>query len=241
MSAPGPLRRFLALLARTLGFQLTVEADPVTVIEAALRELQASLDRFKTEVVKVLTDMHRLSAQMDGLLVEADSWEKRAAIARREGRADIVEEAGRRRLEVIEEAEALDPMLTEQKAAAQEMRDALRLHAERVERARRRVLQLKTQQHQEQARLVMQQIARQLRNGGDHLAELEAGFVDAAYLQAGADEAELAAHGRLGSDSLERAFQQLEAKAGARVGTPALGAGPAGTDLPMRRAGLLKA
>ncbi len=134
----GFLKRFWRIAEYKANGAMEGLESPEQLLDGALDELNAEVERLRRSVASVVADEKRLKLQIDEHLGKAREWESRAAVALRDQREDMAREALLQKHDCDARALSLQGRWQEQKRAAEQLKTALRSASERVAETKRK-------------------------------------------------------------------------------------------------------
>ena len=199
------LRRIVELIRASLNTLIDRAEDPEKMLEQMMRDLQASYDRSRTEVARVLGEKHRLAAQLQSSDLEARDWERKAVLALKAGDEALARKALERKRAVVEVADGYRAQVEEQTAVSEKLKDALRALENKLSEARvkRSLLSARHKRAMAQRKIHIALEAAGSTTAFDNLARLES--------RIGELEAEGLAAAELSTSPLEARFRELDA------------------------------
>jgi len=134
----GIFGRMKTLLKANVNDLASKAEDPERVMTQLIRDMEEQLGEAKIQVRDTITDQKKLEKQFESARKQAAEWERKAMVAVEAGRDDLAREALSRKQEQDELAAEFQENAERQKAAAAELRDALRGLASKIEEAKRK-------------------------------------------------------------------------------------------------------
>ena len=234
----GIFSRIGTLLKANINDLVSRAEDPEKILNQLILDMREQLIEAKKQVAVAIADEKRLKKQLDNELNLAREWEKKAMMAVRAGRDDLAKEALMRKTEHDSLAQEFQGQWEAQKAAADQLRDALRRLNNKIEEAKRKKNLLIARQKRAQAQKKIQETMAGLSDTSafDTFKKMEEKIErDEAEAEAGAELAE-----EMTGDALASKFQDLEAEQGADDALSALKAkmgmgSSAGATLPAKQ------
>ena len=209
----GIFSRMSTLLKANINDLISRAEDPEKILNQLIIDMKEQLIAAKKQVAVAIADEKRLKKQLDNELNLAREWEKKAMMAIRAGRDDLAKEALSRKTEHDNLAREFQGQWEAQKAAADQLREALRRLNAKIEEARRKKNLLIARQKRAQAQKTIQNTMAGLNDAGAFDA------FDRMEEKIGRMEAEAEASAELAQDmagsDLESKFADLEKDAGA--------------------------
>jgi len=202
----GIMTRIGTLVAANLNHLVSRAEDPELVLEQLVRELRDHLAKAKRDVAVSIADTKKLERHTRREEQLGIEWEKKALMAVRAGRDDLAKEALRRKHEHAELHAAYHEQWEVQHAASEQLKEALRAMARKIEEAEQRKRLIVMRKRQLEARRRIQDTIGTLQQASPmaRIAEIELRIDDAhAQLEAEIELTEQA-------PELEEQFLQLE-------------------------------
>lgn len=112
--------------------------DPEKMLNQMIIDMKEQLVDAKKQVAVVIADEKRLKMQYEGSRAQAQEWEKKAMLAVRAGDDNLAREALGRKTEHENMASEFNKQWEQQKAAADQLRDALRMLNKKIDEAARK-------------------------------------------------------------------------------------------------------
>lgn len=198
------LRRIVELIRTSLNSLIDRAEDPEKMLEQMMRDLQASYDRSRTEVARVLGEKHRLAAQLQASDLEARDWERKAVLALKAGDEALARKALERKRSMVEVADGYRAHVEEQTVVAEKLKDALRALENKLAEARvkRSLLSARHKRAMAQRRIHIALEAAGSTTAFDNLARIESRIDEL--------EAEGLAAAELSTSPLEARFRELD-------------------------------
>ena len=116
------------------------------LLDGAIGELNAEVERLRRAVAGVIADEKRLKAEIDELRGKGREWESRAALALKDAREDLAREALLQKHDCDARALALHGKWEEQKRSAEQLKAALRQASEKIADTKRKYAVLAARQ-----------------------------------------------------------------------------------------------
>lgn len=152
----GIFSRLGTLLKANINDLISNAEDPEKILNQLIVDMKEQLIEAKKQVAIAIADEKRLKKQLDNELNLAREWEKKAMMAIRAGRDDLAKEALMRKTEHDKLATEFQGQWEAQKAAADQLREALRRLNSKIEEARRKKNLLIARQKRAQAQKTIQ-------------------------------------------------------------------------------------
>ncbi len=204
----GIFGRMKTLLKANVNDLASKAENPELVLNQLILDMEDQLRAAKLQVRDTITDQKRLEKQLETALASSKEWERKAMIAVEAGEDDLARAALGRKQEADDQAEEFQAGHERQKAAANELKLALRGLGDKIEEAKRKKAILL-------ARAKKAALTAQMAGGAGVGADTSA--FDSFERQAGKIEnleAEVAAHGEIDDTlhvaELESKFRGLE-------------------------------
>ncbi len=216
----GIFSRLGTLLKANINDLISRAEDPDKILNQLIIDMKEQLIEAKKQVAVAIADEKRLKKQLDNELNLAREWEKKAMMAVRAGRDDLAREALMRKSEHDNLAQEFQAQWEAQKAAADQLRDALRRLNAKIEEAKRKKNLLIARQKRAEAQKTIMKTMSSLNDTSafDAFSRMEE-KIDRV-------EAEAQAHAELAEeqtgDTLSGKFADLEAQSGAEDALSAL-------------------
>ncbi len=134
----GIFGRLGTLLKANINDVISKAEDPEKILNQLILDMKDQLIEAKKQVAVAIADEKRLKKQLDNELHMAREWEKKAMMAVRAGRDDLAKEALRRKSEHDQLSTEYQGQWEAQKAAADKLRDSLRMLNNKIEEAKRK-------------------------------------------------------------------------------------------------------
>lgn len=209
----GIFRRLAQLLKSNVNDLISRSEDPEKMLNQVVVEMNQQLVEAKKQVAVAIADEKKLLRQFEAERAKADEWEKRAMLAVRAGDDALATEALARKKDHDALAEQLEQQWAKQKAAVDQLKNALRVLNNKIEDAKRKKNVLIARKKRAEAQKAIQETMSGLQNASafetfDRMAQkIERIEAEA---EAGAELAE-----EYTGDVLAHKFQQMEATVGA--------------------------
>jgi len=152
----GIFSRLGTLLKANINDLISNAEDPEKILNQLIIDMKEQLIEAKKQVAIAIADEKRLKKQLDNELNLGREWEKKAMMAVRAGRDDLAKEALMRKVEHDNLATEYQGQWEAQKAAADQLREALRRLNAKIEEARRKKNLLIARQKRAQAQKTIQ-------------------------------------------------------------------------------------
>lgn len=199
----GIFGRMKTLLKANVNDLASKAENPELVLNQLILDMEDQLRAAKLEVRDTITDQKQLEKKLEAALAASREWERKAMIAVEAGKDDLAREALGRKQEADSQAAEHQIGLEQQKAAADQLKVALRNLATKIEEAKRKKNVLVARAKKAE---LTQSMANSSGVGGDTSAfdsfERQAGKIENL-------EAEVAASGEI-DDTLQ--FEELDSK-----------------------------
>jgi phage shock protein A len=204
----GIFQKLSMLLRSNINDVISRAENPEKMLTQILADMRGQLARARQEVAVAIADERKLRVQVEEEQRHAADWEHRAVLAVREERDDLAKQALLRHQEHTERATALDATWRRQAAETEKLKESLRQLNEKIEEAKRkRNLLVAKQKRAHAQRRIHDTMAglsdRSAFEAFDRMAEKIEDSERKALAAAEVTES-------LSSDSLEKAFNQLE-------------------------------
>lgn len=209
----GIFGRLGTLLKANINDVISKSEDPEKILNQLILDMKDQLIEAKKQVAVAIADEKRLKKQLDNELHMSREWEKKAMMAVRAGRDDLATEALRRKSEHDNLSSEFQGQWEAQKAAADKLRDSLRMLNNKIEEAKRKKNLLIARQKRAEAQ-------QKIQNTMSSLSDTSAfDSFDRMSKKIEQMEAEAEASAELNADmegtDLENQFASLEATTGA--------------------------
>jgi len=152
----GIFSRLGTLLKANINDIISKAEDPEKILNQLIVDMKEQLIEAKKQVAVAIADEKKLKKQLDNELNLSREWEKKAMMAIRAGRDDLAREALMRKTEHDNLATEFQGQWEAQKAAADQLRDALRRLNAKIEEAKRKKNLLIARQKRAQAQKTIQ-------------------------------------------------------------------------------------
>lgn len=209
----GIFRRLAQLLKSNVNDLISRSEDPEKMLNQVVVEMNQQLVEAKKQVAVAIADEKKLLRQTEQERAKADEWEKRAMMAIRAGDDALATEALARKKDHDSLAAQYDEQWRKQKAAVDQLKNALRVLNNKIEDAKRKKNVLVARKKRAEAQKAIQETMSGLQNASafetfDRMAQkIERIEAEA---EAGAELAE-----EYTGDVLAHKFQQMEVTVGA--------------------------
>ena len=172
----GMMDRVKTLLKSNVNHAMAKVEDPERVIHQLVLDMKDQLIEAKKQVAVTIADEKRLKKQAEAELLRAHEWEKKAMMAVQVGRDDLAREALRRKTEHEQTGAQYHAQWEAQKAAADQLREALHQLTRKIEEAERKKRLLISRQRQVEAQRHMQETMQSMNQHApmERLSQLEA-------------------------------------------------------------------
>lgn len=134
----GIFGRMKTLLKANVNDLASKAENPELVLNQLILDMEDQLRKAKLEVRDTIADQKRLEKQLEAALADSKEWERKAMIAVEAGKDDLAREALGRKAEADDRAAQHQTGLEQQKAAAEQLKVALRGLATKIEEAKRK-------------------------------------------------------------------------------------------------------
>lgn len=204
----GIFSRIGTLLKANINDLISKAEDPEKILNQLIIDMKEQLIEAKKQVAVAIADEKRLHKQLENEMNLSREWEKKAMMAVRAGRDDLAREALMRKTEHDNLAKEFQAQWEAQKAAADQLRDALRRLNAKIEEASRKKNLLIARQKRAEAQKTIHETLSGLNNSSafDAFGRMEE-KINRIEAEASAS-AELA--GEMTGDNLASKFADLE-------------------------------
>ncbi len=201
-------QRVSTLVKSNINALISGAEDPEKILNQLIRDMRQQFMEARKQVAISIADEKRLKKQYEGEHKKASEWEKKAMTAVKAGRDDLARQALARKSEHDTIAEQFKEQWVAQKAAADQLKDALRrLNTKIQEASRKKNLLIARQKRAEAQKKIQDTMSGMSDNGAfDTFARMEE-RVDRTEAEA---QASLELSGELEGDSLAGEFAALE-------------------------------
>ena len=134
----GIFSRLAQLIKSNLNDLISKSEDPEKMLNQVVLEMTEQLANAKKQVAVSIADSHRLGKQYENEAQQAKEWERKAMMAVRAGNDELAKEALARKREHESLANAFGEQWEKQKAAVEQLKNALRLLNAKIEEAKRK-------------------------------------------------------------------------------------------------------
>lgn len=209
----GIFRRLAQLIKSNINDLISRSEDPEKMLNQVVVEMNQQLVEAKKQVAVAIADEKKLLRQTEAEREKAQEWERRAMLAVRAGDDALATEALARKKEHEALAAQFEEQWRKQKAAVDQLKNALRVLNNKIEDAKRKKNVLIARKKRAEAQKAIQETMSGLQNASafetfDRMAQkIERMEAEA---EAGAELAE-----EYTGDVLAHKFQQMEATVGA--------------------------
>lgn len=152
----GIFSRITTLLKANINDLISKSEDPEKILNQLILDMKEQLIEAKKQVAVAIADEKRLKKQLDNELMQSREWQKRAEQLVRAGRDDLAREALTRGASHDKLAEEYKKSWEQQKAAADQLRGALRQLNKKIDEASRRKNLLVARQKRAEAQKTIQ-------------------------------------------------------------------------------------
>lgn len=206
-------QRISTLVKSNINALISSAEDPEKVLNQLIRDMRQQFIDARKQVAVSIADEKRLKKQYDGELKKATEWENKAMTAIRAGKEDLARQALARKSEHDTLAEQFLEQWTAQKAAADQLKEALtQLNSKIQEASRKKNLLIARQKRAEAQKKIQDTMSGMSDNSAfDTFARMEE-KVDRNEAEA---QASLELAGGMG-DELDREFAALESSGAAQ-------------------------
>ena len=209
----GIFSRLAALIRSNINDLISKSEDPEKMLNQVVLDMNNQLVEAKKQVAASIADEKRLAKQAEQELANSAEWERRAMMALRAGNEDLAKEALNRKKEHDTLAQTFKDQWQKQKAAVDNLKQALRMLNDKIEEAKRKKNVLIARKKRAEAQKAIQETMSGLKDQSafetfDRMAQK----ID--QLEAEAEAGEELAEEYTG-DVLASKFSQLEKTAGA--------------------------
>ena len=209
----GIFRRLAQLLKSNVNDLISRSEDPEKMLNQVVVEMNQQLVEAKKQVAVAIADEKKLLRQFEAERAKAEEWERRAMMAVRAGDDALATEALARKKDHEALAAQLEQQWAKQKAAVDQLKNALRVLNNKIEDAKRKKNVLIARKKRAEAQKAIQETMSGLQNASafetfDRMAQK----IERIEAEAEAS-AELAEE--YTGDALAHKFQQMEVTVGA--------------------------
>jgi phage shock protein A len=209
----GIFSRLAQLIKSNLNDLIAKAEDPEKMLNQVVIEMTEQLANAKKQVAVSIADAHRLGKQFETESQQAKEWERKAMMAVRAGNDELAKEALARKREHEQLANAFGEQWEKQKAAVEQLKNALRLLNAKIEEAKRKKNVLVARKKRAEAQKAIQETMHGLKDqSAFETFDRMAGKIEQMEAEADAS-AEMAEE--YSGDQLAHKFDKLEATAGA--------------------------
>ncbi len=134
----GIFSRLAQLIKSNLNELISTAEDPEKMLNQVVLEMTEQLASAKKQVAVSIADSHRLGKQYENEAQQVKEWERKAMMAVRAGNDELAKEALARKREHETLANAYQEQYEKQKAAVEQLKNALRLLNNKIEEAKRK-------------------------------------------------------------------------------------------------------
>ena len=201
-------QRISTLIKSNINALISSAEDPEKILNQLIRDMRQQFIEARKQVAVSIADEKRLKKQYEGELKKAAEWETKAMTAIKANREDLARQALARKSEHDGLAEQFKEQWVAQKAAADQLKDALtRLNSKIQEASRKKNLLIARQKRAEAQKKIQDTMSGMSDNGAfDTFARMEE-RVDRTEAEA---QAALELSGDIEGDALAREFSELE-------------------------------
>jgi len=205
-------QRISTLVKSNINALISGAEDPEKVLEQLIRDMRSQFIDARKQVAVSIADEKRLKKQYEGEVKKATDWEARAMTAIKANKEDLARQALGRKSEHDTLASQFQEQWMAQKAAADQLKDALtQLNAKIQEASRKKNLLIARQKRAEAQKKIQDTLSGMGDNSAfDTFARMEE-KVDRNEAEA---QAALELSGEMSGDSLDREFAALETSGG---------------------------
>jgi phage shock protein A len=209
----GVFSRLAQLIQANLNDLISRSEDPEKMLNQVVLEMNAQLISAKKQVAVSIADEKHLAKQLEQERANASEWERKAVLAVRSGDDGLAKEALLRKKEHDSLAKTYEEQWQKQKAAVDQLKQALRLLNDKIEEAKRKKNVLIARKKRAEAQKAIHETMSGLKD--------QSAFETFGRLEQKIDriEAEAEAGAELADeytgDSLASKFKKLEASSGA--------------------------
>ncbi len=202
------LDRISLLFRSNVNAMVSKAEDPEKVLNQLIEDMKKEFAEAKKSAAVAIAEERKLYRQIEKAKDEARSWEQKAVQALHAGREDLAKAAMQKKLAAESSVTELNPLWTQQKSAADELRQALVKLNERIDEANRKknilIARAKRAEAQKQIQTAMGSIGTS--SAFSHFERME---TKVERLEAEADASELLGEVDKG---LDQEFKQLESQ-----------------------------
>ena len=201
-------QRISTLVKSNINALISGAEDPENILNQLIRDMRQQFIEARKQVAVAIADEKRLKKQYEGEVKKATEWESKAMTAIKANREDLARQALARKSEHDTLAEQFNEQWMAQKAASDQLKDALtRLNSKIQEASRKKNLLIARQKRAEAQKKIQDTMSGLADNGAfDTFARMEE-RVDRTEAEA---QAALELSGDVEGDSLAREFSALE-------------------------------
>lgn len=201
-------QRISTLVKSNINALISGAEDPEKILNQLIRDMRQQFIEARKQVAVAIADEKRLKKQYDNELKKAKEWETKAMTAIKANREDLARQALSRKSEHDSLAEQFNEQWVAQKAAADQLKEALtRLNSKIQEASRKKNLLIARQKRAEAQKKIQDTMSGMADNGAfDTFARMEE-RVDRTEAEA---QAALELSGDIEGDALASEFAALE-------------------------------
>src|SRR5271169_873508 len=209
----GIFSRMAKLIQSNLNDLISRSEDPEKMLNQVVLDMNNQLVEAKKQVAASIADEKRLAKQAEQELANSAEWERRAMMALRAGNEELAKEALNRKKEHDTLAQTFKDQWQKQKAAVENLKQALRMLNDKIEEAKRKKNVLIARKKRAEAQRAIQETMSGLRDqSAFETFDRMAGKIDQMEAEA---EAEGEMQEEYTGDTLASQFTKLERTAGA--------------------------
>ena len=134
----GIFSRLAQLIRSNINDLISKSEDPEKMLNQVVLDMNNQLVEAKKQVAASIADEKRLAKQVEQELANSAEWERRAMMALRAGNEELAKEALSRKKEHDTLAQTFKDQWTKQKAAVDNLKQALRMLNDKIEEAKRK-------------------------------------------------------------------------------------------------------
>ncbi|MFO0548911.1 MAG: PspA/IM30 family protein [Polyangiaceae bacterium] len=209
----GIFARLASLIKSNLNDLISKAEDPEKMLNQVILDMETQLVEAKKQVAVSIADEKRLAKQAEQEMGNANEWERRAMLAVKAGDDNLAKEALQRKKEHENLAATYKEQWQKQKAAVDQIKNALRVLNNKIEEAKRKKNVLIARAARAKAQEAITNTMSSLNNASafDTFARMEKRIEE----QEAQTEAAAELHEQYSGDTLTQKFQNLEMTAGA--------------------------
>lgn len=209
----GIFGRLASLIKSNLNDLISRSEDPEKMLNQVILEMNTQLAEAKKQVALAIADEKRLSKQFETERATAEEWERKAMMAVRAGDDELAKEALLRQKEHESLSAEFERQWTKQKAAVDQLKNALRVLNNKIEEAKRKKNVLIARKKRAEAQKAIHETMAGLNNDSafDTFSRMEEKIV---AMESEADAQSEVAE-QYSGDALQQRFRDLETSRGA--------------------------